>query len=78
MCQWSSSHTIPAQNVSKVIGINQPATCAQNPNNCVESMLDVEWMMAVAQQAVTNFYGIDESDPSVAVSCSFSPAKCYH
>lgn len=34
----------------------------QDPNNCGESMLDVEYMMAVAQQAPTTYWSTPDTE----------------
>jgi len=65
--------------IFSVIGPNVPASCAQNADNCVEADLDVEYMMAIAQEAPTTFWSIANGDNEpfvdwiVAVAGTTSP-----
>jgi tripeptidyl-peptidase-1 len=45
--------------VSNVIGPNDPTQCAADPNNCGEANLDVQYIMAIAQDAPTTYWSID-------------------
>lgn len=44
--------------VTKVIGPNTPSECSTNSQNCGEALLDVEYMMALAQDAPTTYWSI--------------------
>jgi tripeptidyl-peptidase-1 len=54
------------------VGANNPNAClgAQGGENCGEANLDVQWIMAVAQQAVTVFWNIDGNAPDPFVTWS--------
>jgi subtilase family serine protease len=56
------------QSMVSVFGPNDPQSCVSNPDNCGESMLDIEIINAVAQKAKLVFYGI------VRISLSFTQA----
>jgi len=51
--------------LASIIGTNSPSSCANgDPNEqCIESMLDVEQIMSMAQGAPTDFYLMATSDP---------------
>jgi tripeptidyl-peptidase-1 len=49
--------------IANVIGPNNASDCVPEPNNCGEANLDVEWILAVAQNAQTTFWSIANSDP---------------
>jgi len=47
----------------KVIGPNNPSDCSNNPDNCVEAELDVEYIQALAQNSPTTYWSISADDP---------------
>ncbi|KAL6080160.1 Prokumamolisin, activation domain containing protein [Balamuthia mandrillaris] len=47
--------------VDKVIGPNNPNACESDPDTCAEANLDVQYMMAIAQEATTTYWSIDAS-----------------
>jgi len=49
---------LPRQQVAKVIGPNTPSACAENANNCIEALLDVEYIMALAQGSPTTYWSL--------------------
>lgn len=53
---------VPRQTVSNFIGPNDQNACKNDPNNCGESLLDVEYLMAVAQNAPTTYWSVDGSE----------------
>jgi len=62
---YFSTFGLPNATLSAIIGTNSPASCANgDPNEqCIESMLDVEQIMSMAQGAPTEFYLMNPSDP---------------
>lgn len=65
--------------VSKVIGPNNGWACFFNPDDCAEASLDVQYMMAMAQNASTTFWSINTNsqDPFydwiIALSTTANP-----
>eukprot|EP00698_Gefionella_okellyi_P015444 TRINITY_DN4357_c0_g1_i1.p1 TRINITY_DN4357_c0_g1~~TRINITY_DN4357_c0_g1_i1.p1 ORF type:complete len:576 (+),score=123.19 TRINITY_DN4357_c0_g1_i1:2207-3934(+) len=61
---FQQQYNLEVNPISKVIGPNDPSACTKDPNNCIEATLDVEYLMAVAQNASTTFWSIaDEDEP---------------
>jgi tripeptidyl-peptidase I len=66
--------------VSSVIGPNDGTACTADPNSCGEANLDVQYIMAVAQNANTVYWSIDQNsnDPfmdwAVALGNTPNPA----
>jgi tripeptidyl-peptidase-1 len=58
LSQFQSSYGLPATPIAKVVGQNNPSSCAQNVNSCFEASLDVEYILAIAQNATTWFWSI--------------------
>lgn len=56
--QFDQKYNVPTQKVSKVVGKNDPSSCNQNPNNCIEAELDVQQITAIAQDTATTFWSI--------------------
>ncbi len=44
--------------VANVVGVNSPSSCADDPNNCAEASLDVQWLLAVSQNASLWFWSM--------------------
>lgn len=65
--------------VKTVIGPNDPSECSTDPNNCAEANLDVQYMMAMAQNSATTFWSMSASsqDPFydwiIALSSTSNP-----
>ena len=58
---FQQQYGLPQTPVAKVVGSNQPSQCAQNPNNCFEASLDVQFILAVAQNATTWFWSVSSN-----------------
>lgn len=65
LATFQKQYNLQQQAVSNVIGPNDPSQCPVNPNNCAEANLDVQYMMAMAQNAPTTFWSIppNSQDP---------------
>jgi len=65
---FQSTYNLPNQAVAKVVGPNDESQCDADPNNCGEANLDLQYMMAVAQNSPTWFWAIDPNiqDPFYA------------
>lgn len=55
---FDQNNNVPKQKITTVIGPNDPSSCSQNPNNCVEAELDVQQITAIAQNTHTTFWSI--------------------
>lgn len=79
LASFQKQFNVTANPVATVIGPNKPLSCLFNPNNCVEALLDLEYMMAVAQNSPMTFWSIPDSDSNpflswvVAVSNDANP-----
>jgi tripeptidyl-peptidase-1 len=58
LSKFQQSYGLPETPIAKVIGSNTPAQCAQNVNSCFEASLDVEFILAIAQNATTWYWSI--------------------
>jgi len=56
LTQFQKQYKVAQNAITKVVGTNHPATCSVNPNGCAEANLDVQYIMAVAQNAPTWFW----------------------
>eukprot|EP01039_Chlorochromonas_danica_P011479 gene11479-12844_t len=57
LSQFQSSFSLPSQNISAIIGGHvSDSVCVSTPDDCDESNLDVQYIMAVAQQVPTTYY----------------------
>jgi len=56
---FQQQYNLPQVNIANVIGPNDPTQCPNNPNACGEANLDVEYIMAVAQNSPTTYWSID-------------------
>lgn len=70
LSQFQQQYNLPQQKVKKVIGPNQPDSCASNPNNCVEAELDVEYIMAMAQGAPLTYWAISQEFGDIFLGAS--------
>lgn len=61
LASFQQQFNIPNNPIAKVIGPNQPDSCAADPNNCVEALLDVEYITAVAQNSPTTFWSMADT-----------------
>jgi len=55
---FQQKFNLPQTPIAKVIGANDPSACSGNPNNCFEANLDVQYILAMAQNATTWFWSI--------------------
>lgn len=64
LTQFQTNFNLPVEAVAKDIGgFNESITCVDSPGDCGEANLDVQYMMAVAQNIPTvYFYDPDASD----------------
>jgi subtilase family serine protease len=53
---FQANYNLPNQPASDIGGYNDPAYCNANIGNCFEGNLDVQYVMAVAQQTPTTFW----------------------
>jgi tripeptidyl-peptidase-1 len=61
LTSFQQAYNLPTQKISKVVGTDDGSQCSWNPNACAEANLDVQYMMAVAQNSPTWFWSIDQS-----------------
>merc|ERR1719238_941658 len=63
------------------IGNNNPSSCSENPNNCVEAELDVQVITAIAQDTHTTFWSVPGSESFLewaqAVASDSNPPKVF-
>jgi len=65
LAMFQQQYNLPRQKVKKVIGPNDPSSCAEDPNNCVEAELDVEYIMAMAQGAPLTYWSIQQENGDI-------------
>jgi len=58
---FQSEFSISAENVSHIIGSNNASECAGDPNDCIEANLDVQYIIAMAQNAATTFWSVSSN-----------------
>ena len=56
LAMFQTTYGLPNTPIAKVIGTNTPSQCATNINSCFEASLDVEFILAIAQNATTTFW----------------------
>lgn len=78
---FDSEFGVPAQSIAKVVGNNNPSSCSENPNNCVEAELDVQVITAIAQDTHTTFWSVPGSESFLewaqAVASDSNPPKVF-
>jgi len=65
LATFQKQYGLPREKIAKVVGPNDPASCASDPNNCVEATLDVEYIMAMAQGAPLTFWSIADEQGDI-------------
>jgi len=55
---FQTAYSLPQVAVANVIGSNQPSACSDDPNNCGEANLDVQWALAVTQNATLTYWSV--------------------
>jgi len=61
LADFQEEYNVSVNPVANIIGSNNGWYCLLNPNNCGEANLDVQYIMAVAQNSPTTFWVIDEN-----------------
>ena len=57
LSQFQTTYDLPQQPIAEVIGGHESdSQCTDNPNNCAEANLDVQYMMAVSQVTPTTYW----------------------
>jgi len=56
---FQSQFNVKQTPIAHVIGPNDPTQCTSNPNNCGEANLDVQYILAIAQNAETTYWSIN-------------------
>jgi len=78
---FDSEFGVPAQKIAKVVGNNNPTSCSENPNNCVEAELDVQVLTAIAQSTSTTFWSVPGTESFLewaqAVASDSNPPKVF-
>jgi tripeptidyl-peptidase-1 len=54
--------SIPKQQIGTVIGPNSPGECPRNPDDCGEANLDVQVILAIAQNSPTTYWSMPSTD----------------
>jgi len=58
LIQFEEAFDIPVHNITDIIGSDNATECAENANDCIEANLDVQYIMAVAQNSPTTFWSV--------------------
>lgn len=80
---FQQKYNLPRQKIAKIIGPNDPSSCASDPNNCVEAQLDVEYIMSMAWGAPMTYWSIADENGDIflewikAVSKTTDPAQVF-
>jgi subtilase family serine protease len=73
--KFQSRNSFPNQPVVRVIGgHSSDEVCINNPDNCVEANLDVQYMMAMSQSPTTYWYSDDNNFSDWLISVSNDPS----
>jgi tripeptidyl-peptidase-1 len=75
LAAFQKQYDIPRQKIKKVIGPNDPSSCSEDPNNCVEATLDVEYIMALAQGAPLTYWSIADEQGDIFLDFIKAVAK---
>jgi len=70
LADWEQNMNLPATKFQHVVGKNSPASCAQDPNNCIEASLDVQQITASAQLGDNTFWSIPQSAQDIFLAWS--------
>ncbi len=74
---FQSSYNLPQVPVANVVGANQPSACSDDPNNCGEANLDVQWAFAVTQNVSLTYWSVSGEwllGGGVALFCDWGAA----
>lgn len=55
---FQQQFNLPQVAVANVIGGNDPTACSNDPNNCGEANLDVQWVFAVAKNVSLTYWNV--------------------
>jgi tripeptidyl-peptidase-1 len=58
---FETYYNLPKNKITNIIGPDHPLDCIINPNDCGEANLDVQWIMAVAQNSPTTYWSVSAS-----------------
>jgi hypothetical protein len=58
---YLDKYNISSRNVSRVVGINDPASCKKNADNCVEANLDVQLLVGLGQNIPLTYFSMPYS-----------------
>jgi tripeptidyl-peptidase-1 len=75
LAAFQKEYGIPRQKVKKIIGPNNPGSCAGNPDNCVEATLDVEYIIAMAQGGPLTYWSIADENGDIFLEFAKAVAK---
>jgi tripeptidyl-peptidase-1 len=75
LAAFQKQYDIPRQKIKKIIGPNDPSSCSEDPNNCVEATLDVEYIMALAQGAPLTYWSIADEQGDIFLDFIKAVAK---
>jgi len=75
LAQFQSDYDLPRVKVAKIIGPNDPSSCQSDPNNCVEAELDVEYILAMAQNAPLTYWSIKNENGDIFLDWIQAVAK---
>jgi tripeptidyl-peptidase-1 len=67
LVQFQQAYNLPQQTVANVIGPNDPDSCSDDPDNCGEANLDVQYIMATAQNAPLTYWSVPQDEPDIFV-----------
>jgi tripeptidyl-peptidase-1 len=65
LATFQSTYSLPRQKVAKIVGPNDPKSCSDDPNNCVEAELDVEYILAMAQGAPLTYWSVKDENGDI-------------
>jgi len=57
--KFQQTYKLPADEVDQIIGKYKPQMCQSDPNSCIESTLDLEYIMSIAQKAPITYWNTD-------------------
>ncbi len=55
---FQQQFNLPQTPVANVVGSNSPSACSDDPNNCGEANLDVQWALAVANNVALTYWSV--------------------
>ena len=75
LAAFQQQYNLPRQKIAKIVGPNDPSSCSDDPNNCVEATLDVEYIMAMAQGAPMTYWSIADENGDIFLEWAKAVAK---